>query len=110
MESFYSRDNCHSWQTPTGNFYKIRDTHSVDAGKNIVPVNSNDPVMDAWKRGYNRIHYYGNTLYVNNEIRSPSTIQIRHLIQLAKENNFEEVEYDGGETSYIIWSINDTLE
>jgi len=103
--------NKYSWQKPNGDFIPVKDTHHTDAIKNkIVLPTIKDPIMEAWKRGYNRIHYYGKDLYVHNEVHSPNVDQVRKLIRLAMDSEVERIIYDSGNNEKILWSIHDTLE
>lgn len=98
----------YSWLTPSGAFLPIKYSHGSDAA--IFTGNAKDPIMDAWKKGYMRIIYMGDTLVANNEVCPPNDKQKRVLINLANESTFiNKLEYDGGENSHLLWTINDQL-
>jgi hypothetical protein len=108
-ESIFSRENAYSWQTPVGTFYRVHDTHDMDARKRIVGMGVKDAVMSAFQKRYNRIHYYGDTIYVHNEVTFPSEKQVNYLIQLALHNEFEKIVYDGGNVEKILWTLHDVV-
>ena len=110
LENQYDKANAHSWQTPSGKFYPIADTHDMDARKKFVGMRSKDAVLDAFKKGYNRIHHYSTTLYAHNEIYPLNDVQKNALIQLALHNDFDKLIFDAGEENYVIWSRNDVME
>jgi hypothetical protein len=100
----------YSWQKPNGTFQPIKYSHGSDAWKMGGQQPNTDYVMEFWKRGWNRIWHNHHTLFCHNEVQFPNEKQKAALIELAMNLNLQEVEYDGGEDSKILWSIHDILE
>jgi len=102
--------DAYSWQSPSGRFIPVKSTHAQDAWEIGGKQPNTDYIMNRWKAGWNRIHYAGDSLYCHNEVMPPNERQKRKLIDLAQEIGVNEIVYDGGEDSKIIWSIYDVLE
>lgn len=109
--------NTYSWQKPDGTFKPVVDNHGSDVRKRLLFIYPNLPqntdfTVEMWKRGWNRIWHdgYDHCLYCHNEIQPPNDKQKAALIDLAMRLEFQEVEYDGGEDSKILWSVHDVLQ
>ena len=81
----------------------------MDARQRITGHNVEDAVLDSWRKGFNRIHYYGDTLYVHNEVHYPSDRQIASLIQLALHNDFNKIVFDKGDNEKVLWTRDDMI-
>lgn len=100
----------YSWQRPDGTFKPIKYSHGSDAWQMIGKPENTDSVNELWKKGWNRIWYNPHTLFCHNELMPPNEKQKTALINLAQLLEKQEVEFDAGEGSKILWSIHDTLE
>jgi hypothetical protein len=100
----------YSWQEPDGNFIPIDYSHGSDALIYARGDAKDDNIANLWRKGWQRITYYGRAIYANNEFHLPNDIQTRKLIELAMRMEFEKVEWDGGEKTKILWSVHDILE
>lgn len=107
----------YSWQKPDGTFKPVKDNHGMDVKKRLTFLypsipQTTDFVAEMWKRGWNRIWHdsLDHCLYCHNEVQVPNEKQKAALIELAMELGFQEVQYDGGEDSSILWSVHDTLQ
>ncbi len=101
----------YSWQKPDGTFIPVKREHGLDALKHVGGDPKDDNVVILWKRGWQRIFYYGTDLNVHNEFYQPNDKQKVRLIELAIQLGFEKVEWDGGDKGdKILWSVHDVLE
>ena len=105
----------YSWQLPNGKFIPVKYSHGSHAFQILKRLDPNtnpkdDHIMELWKKGYNRITHMGNVLLCHNEIKPPNDKQKKELIDLAIEVGDDFVEWDSGNDSKILWSINDITE
>jgi hypothetical protein len=103
----------YSWQKPDGTFIPVEYSHGSHAFKINGGQPNEDHIMNLWKKGWQRItsSAFLSCLYAHNEVMKPNDRQKSRLIDLAKELQFEKVEWDDGEGSYnVLWSIHDVLE
>ena len=66
----------YSWKTPEGKFRPIKYSHGSDAFD--ITKDPNDPIMQLWKRGWNRITFNGTYLMAHNEVQMPTERQKKH--------------------------------
>lgn len=105
-----NRTKSHCWLSPSGRIIPVKNTHDFTA-RQLIPL-SKDPMIDLWKKGYQRVTFmYDGSLISHNEFLPPNDKQKDILKNIAIEGEHDKVEFDGGEQKpYIIWSANDQLE
>lgn len=90
----------YGWLTPTGQYLPVLDNH----GKSLREYNIGVSYDDAFSKGYVRVTFVGNALYANIEgSRGIYPKQKRELINIALETGKDQVVYDYGIDSKIIW-------
>lgn len=101
---------CHSWLKPDGNFIPVKggDTHGDVAGRLFNKPNYNS-IHTAFENGYARIAGMGCILYAHIENNKLTDAQIRGLINLCKQTNYEQLIWDGGDREKILYTINDDV-
>lgn len=101
-----------SWLDPSGKFHnlKIGQTHTKFAFDKLGNTNAEHPVIILMKKGWQRVTWLGSVLLSHNDFTIPNNIQQRKLKSMAWEENFEKLEWDGGEDSRILWTQNDVLQ
>ena len=104
------RDKLRSWLTPQGEFHPLQGTmHSHDA-LNFHSRTSEffkEAQEDLYKKGWQRVTNYVNTIMISNPYREPNRDQKEALINLAIEQNMSTVTYDNDKTETIIWDKSD---
>lgn len=104
------RKQAYSWQRKDGTFIPIKYSHGSDAWRMLGQPTNTDTVNELWKRGWNRIWFNVHTLFCHNELMPPNEKQKTALIELAMALGLQEVEFDAGEGSQILWSVHDKME
>lgn len=101
---------CHSWLKPDGKFIPVKggDTHGDVAGRLFHKPNYNS-IHTAFENGYARIAGMGCILYAHIENNKLTDTQIRVLINLCKQTNYEQLIWDGGDREKILYTINDDV-
>jgi len=98
-----------SWLDECGKFYPVPGHHHAYAIR--ITGTFNDPESILWRKGWQRITYYSTgTLFTENHYMFPNDIQKRKLIDLVMDLGFNELRYDGGKKSIILWSKEDILQ
>jgi len=96
-----------SWMKPDGTCIPITLNHNSKA---IELVGDADAMNILWKKGWQRITYYGGgALYCHNDFKAPNNVQKRNVIDLAMEYGFTKAIYDGGKKTELLWSRDDVL-
>lgn len=110
-------DNLTSWLSPYGKFVPVKITHSDDAPyiiqmlypelttKGKKPADARDLLFE---KGWMRISNFYETLFANNPVRVPNTMQKKELIDFAIETQvITEIEYDNDAGTRTIWRKTD---
>lgn len=101
-------NNAHSWLSPRGEFFPVKNSHSEDA-RNLcatylkIPISQN-PLQTLMQNRWMRINFLGPHLLVNNSFVAPNKQQKMALEQLAMTKNFQQIEFDNDSTLRIIWT------
>ena len=85
--------NAYSWLDTRGKFTPVIRTHG-DTARNEFGINSKDIIKSAWEQGYFRVYLVNNSLYIHNEVRPLSMAQLKALINLAKDEEYDSVRWD----------------
>ncbi len=88
-----------SWLSPSGEFHPVSNNHASMAidlagGEDVA----GGAVAALFKKGWMRVTYYGNSLYLSNDFRQPNHRQTRAARDFALESGrFSKVMFDSGE-------------
>ena len=93
-----------SWLNPDGNFSPVKVSYGQEAYRLSGDVERASNVL--WANGWQKVYYYKHeVLNCSNELMRPNSIQIKKLIELAKELNFIELVYDNGKARETLWPV-----
>lgn len=96
------------WMNPNGSLFLSTVNHLISAIGLSGDVE--DPFVALWKRGWQRIvQHKFKILCCCNELMPPNDIQRTKLIELAIENECDEIEFDNGKDVHVLWSKDDVL-
>ena len=104
------RDKLRSWLTPQGEFHPLQGKMHSDDALNFHSITSQyykEAIEDLYKKGWQRVTNYVNTIMISNPYREPNRDQKEALINLAIEQNMSNVTYDNDKTETIIWDKSD---
>jgi hypothetical protein len=112
-------DNLASWLSPDGEFFPVSGNHFsyaraiydkfVKGNINLLPgyeqSSSFDPLHAIMLAGWVRVTHVGKTLIAHNESRRTlNSTQKKALILLARQEAMEQIEFDTGEDSNVLWT------
>jgi hypothetical protein len=123
--AYAHRNNLYSWQLPSGEFIpvKLTEEHYVAAIKiltNYFNINLHDGNYTKTVNVFNKMFSLGcmritandQDIYMENNIKIPTRIQLKKLINLAVDTNRKAIIYDNhrGNRDKILWSVENRLE
>lgn len=98
--------SAHSWLSPYGEFHAVDGNHSSAA----IALAGNDfkggAVSALFMKGWMRVTYYGDTLYLSNDFRPPNYRQKKSAKDFALESGrFTKVVFDSGDDEKELASL-----
>lgn len=107
-ERLPDKPSSYSWLTPSGDFYRVRQSHGDEASW-LLSVDRNQSAAKAFSLGWARIEADGDTLYANLPRKTLTGKQRTALIGLAEHLNKSRIILDNDLKTKVIWSTYDQL-